>query len=67
MTGSAGSSAGRTGRRNGSPGGITDEAWADAARHYAADQLAALASLIAFMNAVNRVNVIVREPAGGSA
>jgi AhpD family alkylhydroperoxidase len=45
-------------------GGVTDEAWADAAKHYDEDQLAALVSLIALINAFNRVNVIVRQPAG---
>jgi AhpD family alkylhydroperoxidase len=45
-------------------GGVTDEAWANAAKHYDEDQLAALVSLIAIMNTVNRMNVIVRQPAG---
>jgi AhpD family alkylhydroperoxidase len=45
-------------------GGVTDEAWADAARHYDEDQLAALVSGIALINAFNRVNVIVQQPAG---
>jgi AhpD family alkylhydroperoxidase len=45
-------------------GGVTDEAWANAAKHYDEDQLAALVSLIAFMNAVNRINVITQQPAG---
>ncbi|MGH3324935.1 MAG: carboxymuconolactone decarboxylase family protein [Streptomyces sp.] len=45
-------------------GGVTDEAWANAAKHYDEDQLAALVSLIALINAFNRVNVIVRQPAG---
>ncbi|GGL90309.1 alkyl hydroperoxide reductase AhpD [Streptomyces fumigatiscleroticus] len=45
-------------------GGVTDEAWADAAKHYDEDQLTALVSLIALINAYNRVNVIVRQPAG---
>ncbi|MEU3736784.1 MULTISPECIES: carboxymuconolactone decarboxylase family protein [unclassified Streptomyces] len=45
-------------------GGVTDEAWADAAKHYDEDQLAALVSLIALINTYNRVNVIVQQPAG---
>ena len=45
-------------------GGITDEAWADAAKHYDEDQLTALVSLIALINTYNRVNVIVQQPAG---
>ncbi|MCP3803850.1 carboxymuconolactone decarboxylase family protein [Allokutzneria sp. A3M-2-11 16] len=46
-------------------GGVTDEAWANAAKHYDEDQLAALVSLIALINAFNRVNVLVQQPAGG--
>ncbi|MEV0182013.1 carboxymuconolactone decarboxylase family protein [Streptomyces sp. NPDC050625] len=45
-------------------GGVTAEAWANAAKHYDEDQLAALVSLIAVINTYNRVNVIVRQPAG---
>ena len=45
-------------------GGVTDEVWANAAKHYDDDQLAALVSLIAVINAYNRLNVIVRQPAG---
>ncbi|MER5349375.1 carboxymuconolactone decarboxylase family protein [Kitasatospora sp. NPDC002551] len=45
-------------------GGVTDEAWANAAKHYDEEQLAALISLIAVINAYNRINVINRQPAG---
>ena len=45
-------------------GGVTDEVWANAAKHYDDDQLAALVSLIALINAYNRMNVITRQPAG---
>lgn len=45
-------------------GGVTDEAWAAAAGHYDEDQLAALVSTIAVINAFNRLNVLVRQPAG---
>ena len=45
-------------------GGVTDEAWANAAKHYDDDQLAALVSLIALINTYNRMNVITRHPAG---
>ncbi|GGP74853.1 carboxymuconolactone decarboxylase family protein [Saccharothrix coeruleofusca] len=45
-------------------GGVTDEAWANAAKHYDEEQLGALVSLIALINAYNRLNVIVRQPAG---
>ncbi len=44
--------------------GVTDEAWAKAAKHYDDDQLAALVALIAEINAWNRLNVITRQPAG---
>src|SRR2546423_8763785 len=45
-------------------GGVADEAWANAAKHYDEDQLAALVSQIAVINAFNRMNVIVQQPAG---
>ena len=45
-------------------GGVTDEAWADAAKHFDEDQLVALISLLAVINAYNRVNVINQQPAG---
>jgi AhpD family alkylhydroperoxidase len=45
-------------------GGVPDEVWANAAKHYDEDQLAALVTLIALINAYNRINVIVRQPAG---
>jgi AhpD family alkylhydroperoxidase len=45
-------------------GGVTDEAWANAAKHYDDDQLAALLSLIALINTWNRLNVITQRPAG---
>jgi AhpD family alkylhydroperoxidase len=45
-------------------GGVTDEAWANAAKHYDEDQLGALVSLIALINTYNRINVITRQPAG---
>lgn len=44
--------------------GVTDEAWANAAKHYDEEQLAALVSLIAVINTWNRMNVITRLPAG---
>lgn len=45
-------------------GGVSDDVWANAAKHYDEDQLAALVSLIALINAYNRLNVILRAPAG---
>ncbi|GHH04017.1 carboxymuconolactone decarboxylase family protein [Streptomyces rubradiris] len=45
-------------------GGVPDEVWANAARHYDEEQLGALVALIALINAYNRANVIVQQPAG---
>jgi AhpD family alkylhydroperoxidase len=45
-------------------GGVTDEAWTNAAKHYDEDQLAALVFTIALINTFNRVNVMVQQPAG---
>jgi AhpD family alkylhydroperoxidase len=45
-------------------GGVSDEVWRNAAKHYDEDQLSALVSLIAFINAANRINVITQQPAG---
>ncbi|NIH81638.1 carboxymuconolactone decarboxylase family protein [Amycolatopsis viridis] len=45
-------------------GGVSDEVWANAAKHYDEDQLAALVGAIALINTWNRLNVITRNPAG---
>jgi AhpD family alkylhydroperoxidase len=45
-------------------GGVTDEAWANAGKHYDDDQLMALVTQIALINAFNRLNVILQRPAG---
>jgi len=45
-------------------GGVTDEAWANAAKYYDDDQLVALVTVIAIINSYNRMNVIIRMPAG---
>ena len=45
-------------------GGVTDEAWAGAAKHYDSEQLAALTCLIAVINAYNRLNVISGNQGG---
>jgi AhpD family alkylhydroperoxidase len=45
-------------------GTVTDEAWANAAKHYDDDQLAALVCQIAIINAFNRMNVVLQRPAG---
>ncbi|GGT74185.1 carboxymuconolactone decarboxylase family protein [Actinomadura citrea] len=44
--------------------GVSDETWAKAREHYDDDQIAALLSLIAVINASNRLNVMVRNPGG---
>lgn len=46
-------------------GGVSDDAWAYATKHYDDEQLSALVSLIALINTFNRMNVIVQQPAGG--
>ncbi|MBX7549578.1 carboxymuconolactone decarboxylase family protein [Streptomyces sp. NPDC004232] len=45
-------------------GGVPDEVWENAAKHYDENQLFGLMTLIALINAYNRLNVIVRMPAG---
>jgi alkylhydroperoxidase family enzyme len=45
-------------------GGVTDEAWTNAAKHYDDDQLTALVAQIAVINAFNRLNVMLKRPAG---
>ncbi|MBQ0867774.1 carboxymuconolactone decarboxylase family protein [Streptomyces smyrnaeus] len=45
-------------------GGVSDEVWARAAEHYDEEQLTALVVLVAFMNTVNRLNIIAQQPAG---
>lgn len=44
--------------------GVTDEVWANAAKQYTDDELAALVMVIAIINFYNRMNVITRQPAG---
>ncbi|MFF6981633.1 carboxymuconolactone decarboxylase family protein [Streptomyces sp. NPDC008343] len=45
-------------------GGVSDEAWTNAAKHFDEDQLVALISLLGVINAYNRINVINQQPAG---
>ncbi|WNI22259.1 carboxymuconolactone decarboxylase family protein [Streptomyces sp. ITFR-16] len=45
-------------------GGVPDEVWANAAKYYDEDQLAALVCGIALINTFNRLNVLVQQPAG---
>jgi AhpD family alkylhydroperoxidase len=44
--------------------GVSDETWAQVRKHYDDDEVAALICLVALINAANRMNVIVRNPAG---
>jgi AhpD family alkylhydroperoxidase len=44
--------------------GVSDETWDQVCKHYDDDQIAALVSLVAFVNAANRLNVIVRNQGG---
>jgi AhpD family alkylhydroperoxidase len=44
--------------------GVSDETWAQVRKHYDDDQIAALVSLIAMINAANRLGVIVRQKGG---
>jgi AhpD family alkylhydroperoxidase len=52
------------GTRLADAGRVTDEAWANAAKHYDEEQLTALVSLIAVINAFNRLNVITQQRGG---
>lgn len=45
-------------------GGVTDEAWLNSAKYYDEEQLTALVTVIAVINAFNRLNVMVQRPAG---
>ncbi|MFI7352322.1 carboxymuconolactone decarboxylase family protein [Streptomyces avidinii] len=45
-------------------GGVPDEVWARAAKHYDEEQLNALVLLIALMNTANRINLITQQPGG---
>jgi AhpD family alkylhydroperoxidase len=46
------------------PGAVTDEIWAEAARHYDERQLGALVLMVAITNFFNRINTTLRVPAG---
>lgn len=45
-------------------GGVPDEVWENAAKHYTEEELVAVVATIAVINAYNRLNVIFRQPAG---
>ena len=44
--------------------GVSDETWAQVRKHYDDNQIAALVSLVAMINAANRLGVIVRQKGG---
>ncbi|WP_030542027.1 carboxymuconolactone decarboxylase family protein [Streptomyces albus] len=46
-------------------GGVPDDVWANAAKHYDEEQLTVLVSFIALINAFNRLNVITQQPTAG--
>ena len=52
------------GTRLGDGGGVSDEAWANAPKHYDDDHLGAQVCLIGLINLSNRLNVITLQPAG---
>jgi AhpD family alkylhydroperoxidase len=45
-------------------GGVPDDVWANAAKHYDDEQLIALIMVIGVINLYNRINVITRQPGG---
>ncbi|MBD0694635.1 carboxymuconolactone decarboxylase family protein [Streptomyces sp. CBMA123] len=45
--------------------GVSDVVWTNAAKHFDTEQLTALVIHIAFMNMVNRMNIITRQPCAG--
>jgi AhpD family alkylhydroperoxidase len=48
------------------PGAVTDEIWAEAAKHFEEKQLAAIILMIGLTNLFNRINTTTREPAGAT-
>jgi len=46
------------------PGAVTDEIWAEAAKHYDERQLGALVLMVGITNLFNRINTTLRIPAG---
>ncbi|GAB2644261.1 carboxymuconolactone decarboxylase family protein [Kribbella swartbergensis] len=48
------------------PDAVTDEIWAEAAKHYDETQLAAIILMIGLTNLFNRINTTTREPAGAT-
>jgi AhpD family alkylhydroperoxidase len=52
------------GTRLADSGGVSDETWAQVRKHYDDDQIAALVSLVALINAANRLGVILDQKGG---
>jgi AhpD family alkylhydroperoxidase len=46
------------------PGAVTDDIWAEAAKHYDERQLQSLVLMVAISNFFNRINTTLRIPAG---
>lgn len=46
-------------------GGVPDDVWSNATKHFDEDQLTALVFTVALMNTMNRLNVMTRQPAKG--
>jgi AhpD family alkylhydroperoxidase len=46
------------------PGAVTDEIWAEAAKHYDEGQLSSLVLMVGISNFFNRVNTTLRTPPG---
>jgi AhpD family alkylhydroperoxidase len=46
------------------PGAVTDEIWAEAAKHYDERQLSALVLMVGISNFFNRINTTLRVPPG---
>ena len=46
------------------PGSVTDDIWAEAAKHYTERQLSSLVLMVSITNFFNRINTTFRVPAG---
>jgi AhpD family alkylhydroperoxidase len=46
------------------PGSVTDDIWAEAAKHYSERQLSSLVLMVSITNFFNRINTTFRVPAG---
>jgi len=48
------------------PGAVTDEIWAEAAKHFNEEQLGALVLMVSVSNFFNRINTTLRTPPGSA-